>query len=87
MMTRIRELREDRDLFQKDVAKILCISQQQYSNIELELYELSYDGLIKLADYYKVSIDYILYLTDVRTPYPKSIMIERKKIDREKVGV
>ena len=87
MMTRIRELREDRDLYQKDIAKILCISQQQYSNIELELYELSYDGLIKLAEFYEVSIDYILYLTDVRTPYPKSIMMDRKKIDKEKVGV
>ena len=82
MMTRIRELREDKDLYQKDIAKILCISQQQYSNIELELYELSYDGLIKLAKFYNVSIDYILYLTDVRSPYPISIMNENK----EKVG-
>ena len=79
---RLRDLREDKDLLQKDIAKILCISQQQYSNIELELFELSYDGLIKLSKFYKVSIDYILYQTDVRTPYPESIMNERK----EKVG-
>ena len=48
-MIRIRELREDKDLYQKDIAKILNISQQQYARYESEENQLSYDGLIKLA--------------------------------------
>ncbi len=78
-MNRLRELREDKDLYQKDLAKILNVSQQQYSRCETEVNQLSYDGLMTLADFYETSIDYILYRTDQRAPYPKSIMIERKK--------
>lgn len=77
-MNRIKELREDRDLRQKDVAKILNISQQQYARYELEENEMAYGQLIKLAEYYNTSIDYILYVTDERKPYPKSI-IDRKQ--------
>ena len=73
-MNRIKELREDRDLRQKDVAKILNISQQQYARYELEENEMAYGQLIKLAEYYNTSIDYILYVTDERKPYPKSII-------------
>ena len=73
-MNRIKELREDRDMRQKDVAKILNISQQQYARYELEENEMAYGQLIKLAEYYNTSIDYILYLTDERKPYPKSII-------------
>ena len=73
-MNRIREMREDNDLLQKDVAKILNISQQQYSRYERGENELSYDSLIKLANYYNTSIDYLLYRTDERKPYPESIM-------------
>ncbi len=73
-MNRIKELREDRDMRQKDVAKILNISQQQYARYELEENEMAYGQLIKLAEYYNTSIDYILYVTDERKPYPKSII-------------
>lgn len=73
-MNRIKELREDHDLKQKDVAKILNISQQQYARYELEENEMAYGQLIKLAEYYNTSIDYILYVTDERKPYPKSII-------------
>lgn len=73
-MNRIKELREDRDMRQKDVAKILNISQQQYARYELEENEMAYGQLIKLAKYYNTSIDYILYVTDERKPYPKSII-------------
>lgn len=76
-MNRIKELREDNDLRQKDVAKILNISQQQYARYELEENEMAYGQLIKLAEHYNTSIDYILYVTDERKPYPKSI-IDRK---------
>ena len=78
-MNRIREMREDKDLLQKDIAKILNISQQQYSRYENGENELSYDGLMALADFYNTSIDYILYRTDDRTPYPKSIIAEKSK--------
>ncbi len=78
-MDRLKELREDNDLLQKDLAKVLCISQQQYSRYENGENELSYDGLIKISNYYKVSIDYILYQTDERKPYEKSIVKTNNK--------
>ena len=54
---RIRDLREDKDLKQKDIAKLLNISQQQYSRIEMGINEIKIDGLIKLSEIYSVSID------------------------------
>lgn len=72
-------MREDMDLLQKDVAKILNISQQQYSRYENGENQLSYDGLINLANFYNTSIDYILYRTDERNPYPKSIILDNNK--------
>ena len=77
-MNRIKELREDHDLKQKDVAKVLNISQQQYARYELEISEMSYVQLIRLAEYYNTSIDYLLYVTDERKPYPKSIVKQSK---------
>ncbi len=68
---RIKDLREDNDLLQKEVADILGITQAHYSRIEQGIYQLSYDGLKKLAIYYKTSIDYILGLTNVKDPYPR----------------
>lgn len=70
-MLRLKDLREDKDLFQKDIAKILNITQAQYSRIEAEEYQLSYDGLIKLALFYNTSTDYILGLTNKKEPYPR----------------
>lgn len=70
-MNRLKDLREDKDLFQKDVATILNITQAQYSRIETGEYQLSYDGLIKLALFYETSIDYILGLTNIKEPYPR----------------
>ena len=55
-MNRIRELREDNDILQKDAAKILSISQQQYSRYESELSEMTYEQLTTLAHYYNTSI-------------------------------
>ncbi len=75
-MNRLRELREDNDLFQKDIAKILNMSQNGYSSYETGRLDIPTDVLKKLAEYYKTSIDYILYLTDERKPYPKSILKE-----------
>ena len=73
-MLRLKEIREDKDLTQKDIAKILNVSQVAYSYYELEKRQLPIDLLKKLAKYYKTSTDYILGLTDVRKAYPKSIL-------------
>ena len=64
MLQRIRDLREDNDLTQKQMAKTLNCSQQVYSNYELGQRDIPTDILIKLSKYYKVSTDYILGLTD-----------------------
>jgi transcriptional regulator with XRE-family HTH domain len=61
---RIRDLREDRDLTQKVVAGVLHCSQQAYSNYELGQRDIPTDILIKLSRFYKVSVDYILEITD-----------------------
>ncbi len=75
MKTRLKELREDKDLLQKDLAKILNMSQRGYSHYENDV-NIPNDILVKLAQFYKTSTDYILYLTDERKPYPKSILKE-----------
>ena len=69
---RIKEIREDKDLTQKDIAKILNITQQQYSKYELGIRLFPIDKLCKLADFYNVSLDYLLCRTDERKPYSKS---------------
>ena len=61
---RIRDLREDNDLTQKQVAQNLNCSQQVYSNYELGQRDIPTDVLIKLANYYHVSTDYLLGLTN-----------------------
>ena len=62
--TRIRDLREDADLTQKQVAKILNCSQQVYSNYESGQRDIPTDILIKLSYFYDVSVDYILGITN-----------------------
>lgn len=57
---RIRDLREDKDLTQKDLARALNCSQQVYSNYELGQRDIPTDILIKLSNFYNVSIDYML---------------------------
>ena len=64
MFRRIKDLREDHDLTQKQLAKELNCSQQVYSNYELGQRDIPTDILIKLSNFYKVSIDYILETSD-----------------------
>ena len=71
-MNRLKDLREDRDMYQSDIAKIINISQTNYSKYELGKINIPIDTLIKLAIFYDTSIDYILGLTDVNKPYPKN---------------
>ena len=73
-MNRLKELREDKDLFQKDIAKILNMSQTGYSQYETETNDIPTEVLKKLANFYNTSIDYLLYETDERKRYPKSVM-------------
>jgi transcriptional regulator with XRE-family HTH domain len=61
---RIRELREDSDILQKDVAKLLNTTQQHYSRIENGATEITADRVIVLAKFYNVTADYILGLCD-----------------------
>lgn len=68
MYRRIRELREDRDLKQSDMARILNCSQQVYSNYELGQRDIPTDILIKLCLFHHVSADYILELSDDPNP-------------------
>lgn len=64
---RIRDLREDHDLKQRQIAEYLNCSQRVYSNYELGQRDIPTDVLIRLAQYYDVSVDYLLGLT----PNPK----------------
>lgn len=68
---RIRDLREDRDLSQKELAAILDIHQTTYSDYELGNLNIPLSTLHILADFYNVSVDYLLGRTSVKTPYPK----------------
>ncbi len=60
----LRGIREDKDIKQKDIAKYLNVSQNTYSQYETGVISLTAEILIKLADYYKVSIDYLLDRTN-----------------------
>ncbi len=64
MYRRLRDLREDHDLKQRQVAEYLRCSQQVYSNYELGQRDIPTDVLILLSDFYKVSVDYLLGLTN-----------------------
>lgn len=72
MQLRIKDIREDRNIKQKEIAKILHTSQQQYSRYETEERPLPIQHLIILAKFYHTSADYLLGLTDEKRPYPPS---------------
>ncbi|MBD9114623.1 XRE family transcriptional regulator [bacterium] len=71
---RLKEIREDRDLLQKDIAKILNIPQQNYSRYELGIIKMPIDKYVILAKFYNVSIDYLVGITDIKKPYERSIL-------------
>ena len=72
MKTRIKNLREDNDLTQSEISKLLNISQVAYSYYELNKRNIPLELLSKLADYYNTSIDYLVYRTDEIRPYKKA---------------
>ena len=70
MYRRIRDMREDRDLTQQQLAEYLRCSQVCYSNYETGKREVPSDVLVRLAQFYRTSVDYLVGLTDEETPYP-----------------
>ena len=68
--TRIRDLREDKDLTQAFMAKLLSVNQRTYSRYETGEHEIPLVALCKLADFHKVSVDYLLDRTDIAKQYP-----------------
>ena len=76
----VRDLREDNDLYQKDIAKILKVTQQQYSMYEQGIRLIPIDKLDILADFYETNTDYLLGRTNVKTPYP-AIKKDKKKVN------
>ena len=72
MYPRLAELREDHDLSQAEMAKILRVSQATYSRYETGRLDIPSQTLIALDRYYGVSVDYLLGRTDVKRPYPAS---------------
>ena len=71
---RLKEIRNDKDLKQEDIAKILKITQVQYSRYETGIRVIPIYHLEKLAKFYGTSVDYLIGLTDERKPYSKSIL-------------
>ncbi len=70
-LRRAYDLREDHDLTQKAVAEYLGIQPNVYRRYEKGTRAFPLDIVVKLADYYKVSTDYLLGRTDIQAPYPK----------------
>lgn len=71
MRLRIRDLREDNDLTQKQIAEYLMCDQSLYSKYERLERPLPLESAAKLAEFYRVSLDYLTGLTSVKAPYPK----------------
>lgn len=74
---RIRDLREDRDMTQKQMAEHLNCSQRLYSDYERGKVRMTPEVLIELSNFHDTSVDYLLELTDVKKAYPRS---DKKKV-------
>ena len=71
MENRIRDLREDRDLTQTEVAEAIGITQRKYSDLETGQQDWTDELLVRLAAFYGTSVDYLLRQTDDPSPYPQ----------------
>ena len=71
MYRRFRDMREDKDMTQVQIADILHCSQRAYSNYERGVVDISTKQLIELAKFHGTSVDYLLELTDEKKPYPQ----------------
>lgn len=68
---RLRDLREDNDLTQTNIAKLLNIKQNTYSQYESGVRQIPIDTIVKLCKFYNTSVDYIIGLTNEKRPYPR----------------
>ncbi len=68
---RLKEIREDRDLKQIDIAKFLKVTQAQYCRYEMGVNIIPLEKIDKLAEFYNTSVDYLIGRTNERKPYPK----------------
>jgi len=68
---RIRDMRIDNGLTQRQIAKLLNVSQNTYSQYEIGVTRYPLDAVVTLAEYYNVSIDFLVGLTDEPAPYPR----------------
>ena len=73
-INRLREIREDRDYKQSEIAKVLKVTQAQYCRYEMGTNSIPVEKLVILAKFYNTSVGYLLGLTDERKPYPDSIL-------------
>ena len=71
MYSRIYDLRKEQNISQTQIAKLLGVSQATYSRMERQENPFEVQHMKRLAQYFQVSIDYLVGATDVRTPYPK----------------
>lgn len=71
-MLKIRDIREDKDLTQKQLSQILNCTQQTYSRYETGEITIDIYNLIKLSEFYNTSTDYLLGLTEITKPYPRT---------------
>lgn len=69
---RLKNIREDKDITQTEIAKLLNCKQNTYQQYESGKRQIPIDSLIKLAKFYNTSVDYLLEVTDEPTPYPTS---------------
>lgn len=83
--SRIRDLREDADKTQKELADYLGTSTQHYGKYELGHAEIPFERAILLARYYNVSLDYLAGLTNVKRPLPKTKMSDQERLLIESV--
>lgn len=72
LFQRLEDLRIDSDKTQQEIADLLNCKREVYRRYEKGTYDIPLWALIKLAGYYEASTDYILGLTDIKTPYPRS---------------
>lgn len=72
LLERIKNLREDNDLLQKQVANAIGIPERTYGNYELGIRKIPLDILISLSVFYGTSTDYLLGLTNITKPYPRN---------------
>ena len=79
-MNRLKEIRKENNMYQKDIAKILNMSQTGYSQYEVETHDIPTEILKNIANYYNVNIDYLLYITNNKIAYTRSIIKNENNI-------